>query len=144
MPDVRTVYNLEVAEFHTYFVGAAQLWVHNACNCGGSGEPKADFVVGPEGTAVPTSQSRMRQGFDAAGFPSTPSTKTAESGVIHTVPSKGGPIDVRTMEGSAHHPRRAVTTRSGTNDPVKITGEKFTGNVPKAERRAGSHLSQEP
>jgi hypothetical protein len=36
MPDVRTVYNLEVGDFHTYFVGTAQLWVHNACSCGGS------------------------------------------------------------------------------------------------------------
>ena len=26
-----TTYNLEVADFHTYFVGAELLWVHNAC-----------------------------------------------------------------------------------------------------------------
>jgi RHS repeat-associated protein len=28
---VRT-YNLEIADFHTYFVGSTGLWVHNACN----------------------------------------------------------------------------------------------------------------
>jgi RHS repeat-associated protein len=28
----QTVYNLDVANFHTYFVGKDQAWVHNACN----------------------------------------------------------------------------------------------------------------
>jgi RHS repeat-associated protein len=27
-----STYNLEVADFHTYFVGEQRLWVHNACN----------------------------------------------------------------------------------------------------------------
>jgi hypothetical protein len=35
-----TVFNLEIADLHTYFVGAARVWVHNACtqtsNNGGS------------------------------------------------------------------------------------------------------------
>jgi Flp pilus assembly pilin Flp len=30
-PALITVYNLEVAEFHTYFVGRSHVWVHNAC-----------------------------------------------------------------------------------------------------------------
>lgn len=30
-PGLTTVYNLEVAEFHTYFVGRSHAWVHNAC-----------------------------------------------------------------------------------------------------------------
>jgi hypothetical protein len=29
-----TVFNFEVAEFHTYFVGAVGAWVHNSCRCG--------------------------------------------------------------------------------------------------------------
>lgn len=37
-----TVYNFEVEEFHTYFVGAEGLWVHNDCE--GKDEPQA-----PEG-----------------------------------------------------------------------------------------------
>ncbi len=31
-------YNLEVADFHTYFVGEAWVWVHNAANCGIAGQ----------------------------------------------------------------------------------------------------------
>ena len=47
---------------------------------------KPDFVVTPGGTAVPTDQDRMRDGFDKAGFPSKPaSSPSGESGVIHTV-----------------------------------------------------------
>jgi hypothetical protein len=110
----------------------------------GSKATKPDFVVTSEGTALPVSQSRMREGFDKAGFGSRPSQKTAEPGVIHEVPTKHGTIDVRTMEGSPHHPRRAVTTRGGTNDPVKLSGEKFPSGTPRNERRAGSHLDQAP
>jgi hypothetical protein len=29
-----TVFNFEVADFHTYFVGEAGAWVHNVCRCG--------------------------------------------------------------------------------------------------------------
>jgi hypothetical protein len=46
------------------------------------------------------------------------------------------------MEGSNKHPRRAVFTESGTNNPVKVGGDKFRKNEPKAERRAQSHLKQ--
>jgi RHS repeat-associated protein len=105
---------------------------------------KPDFVVSADGTAIPVSQSQMREGFDAAGFPRRSATKTSEAGVIHEVPTRHGTTDVRTMEGGAHHPPRAVTTRAGTNDPVKLTGERFKANTPKKERREGSHLEQKP
>lgn len=62
----------------------------------------------------------MREGFDAAGFPGRAADKTAESGVMHTVPTRNGTVDGRTMEGSGHQPRRAVFTREGTNDPVRM------------------------
>ena len=109
----------------------------------GGGGP-ADFVVGSEGTAVPTSQARMRAGFDRAGIPSRPSTGSSEAGRIHTVDTPHGPVDVRTMEGGTHHPRRVVTTRPGTNDPVRITGERFRRNESRPTRRAESHLEQSP
>lgn len=102
----------------------------------------ADFVVTPDGTAVPTSQSRMKEGFENAGFKKEPATKTAEKGDIYTVPSKKGDVDVRTMEGSNSHPKRAVFTESGTNNPVKVGGEKFKNNEPKQVRREQSHLPQ--
>lgn len=35
----------------------------------------ADFVVTPDGTAVPTSQSRMKEGFENAGFKKEPALK---------------------------------------------------------------------
>jgi RHS repeat-associated protein len=103
-----------------------------------------DFVVAADGTAIPVSQSRMREGFNAVGFPSRPATQTAEQGAIHQVPTRYGATDVRTMGGSAHHPRRAVTTRAGPNDPTKLSGERFSGNVSRAERRDASHLKQDP
>jgi RHS repeat-associated protein len=31
LPSKRSVYNIEVEEFHTYFVGKSGLWVHNTC-----------------------------------------------------------------------------------------------------------------
>jgi|GEM_PF-3015862 len=34
-----TVYNFEVADTHTYFVGMSRHWVHNACKCGGGEAP---------------------------------------------------------------------------------------------------------
>ena len=108
---------------------------------GGSG--RSDFVVGSDGTAVPISQSRMRAGFDSAGVPSRPATDSSEAGRIHTVDTPHGPVDVRTMEGSAHHPRRVVTTRARTNDPVRITGGKFRANESRPTRRAESHLEQD-
>jgi hypothetical protein len=86
----------------------------------------------------------MREGFDAASFPSRPADKTAEAGVIHSAPTPHGTIDVRTMEGSVYHERRAVFTRHGTNDPVQMSGQPFPSGTPRAERRAGSHLSQTP
>ena len=109
----------------------------------GGGGP-ADFVVGSEGTAVPVSQSRMRAGFDRAGIPSRPATGSAEAGQIHIVDTPHGPVEVRTMEGGAHHPRRVVTSRPGTNDPVRVTGERYPKGTPRAVRRAGAHLEQTP
>ena len=103
---------------------------------------KPDFVVTTDGTAIPVSQTQMREGFDNAGFPKMPATKTAESGVIHTVPGKDGLMDVRTMDGSSHHPKRAVFTDAGTNNPVTPSGAKFRSNETKQERRRDSHVEQ--
>lgn len=30
-PSTETVYNIEVADSHTYFVGETRIWVHNTC-----------------------------------------------------------------------------------------------------------------
>lgn len=84
----------------------------------------------------------MKEGFENAKFRKEPATKTSENGAIYTVPTKSGNVDVRTMEGSQHHPKRAVFTESGTNNPVRVGGEKFRNNEPKPIRREQSHLPQ--
>jgi RHS repeat-associated protein len=61
---------------------------------------KADYVVTPDGVTVPLDQKAMRQGFDKAGYPSKTAVQTREKGIIHTVKTKNGSVDVRTMEGS--------------------------------------------
>jgi hypothetical protein len=54
----------------------------------------ADFVVTENGTAVPISQSRMKEGFEKAGFQKKEATQTSEKGRIYTVPTKNGKVDV--------------------------------------------------
>ena len=111
----------------------------------GGGNSLPDFVVSPNGTSVPVSQGRMRQGFDNAGFPRRNVTQTSEPGVIHTVPGEGGLVDVRTMQGSGSHPQRAVFTRQGSgNDYTTVGGAKIRGNKSKSERRREGHLTQKP
>lgn len=39
---VHEVYNLSVAEAHTYFVGETEIWVHNVKDDGGSGDEGDD------------------------------------------------------------------------------------------------------
>lgn len=80
--------------------------------------------------------------FDKAGFNKKTATKTNESGQIHSVPTKNGNVDVRSMEGSQHHPKRSVFTEGGSNSPVKVGGEKFKNNESKQIRREQSHLPQ--
>ena len=95
--------------------------IENAISSVKSGK-KTDFIVTPDGISVPKSQSQMRKGFDDAGFPSKPANQTSEVGTIHTVPTKNGKVDVRTMEGSANHNKRAVITHPGTNSPKTPSG----------------------
>jgi RHS repeat-associated protein len=95
---------------------------------------KTDFVVTPGGTAIPTDRDRIRDGFDKAGFPSQPATKTNESGTVHTVPTQGGPVDVRVMDGNASNPPRIVVSHPGTNNPKtpdgKATNNKADSHIP--------------
>jgi RHS repeat-associated protein len=93
-----------------------------------------DFVVTPGGTAVPTDRDRIRDGFDKAGFPSQPATKTSESGTVHKVPTPGGAVDVRVMDGSASNAPRIVVSHPGTNNPKtpdgKATNNKADSHIP--------------
>lgn len=62
----------------------------------------ADFVVSPNGNAAATSQSRMKKGFDDAGFPSK---KTESPGREYKMPDGNS---VRTMEPNGPNGKRAV------------------------------------
>lgn len=85
----------------------------------------------------------MREGFDDAGFPRSTSKITDETAITHTVSTPKGPIDVRTMEGGANHPRRAVFSTPGQSKSPRTAG----GGTPqgtKQQQRAASHLEQSP
>ncbi len=86
----------------------------------------------------------MREGFDNAGFPRREATGTVEAGFIREVPTKHGKVDVRTMEGGKGKGHRAVTTRPGTDDPTRLSGERFRRNESQQQRRAGGHTDQTP
>jgi RHS repeat-associated protein len=109
-----------------------------------AGKKGADFVVDSNGTAVRNSAAGPRGDLDGAGFKGSPTTETLESGTMHSgLPGKDGPMDVRIMDGQASgglKGPRAVTTRSGTNDPVRSDGSAFRNNESKSQRRAESHI----
>jgi RHS repeat-associated protein len=102
-----------------------------------------DFIVTSKGTAVSTSQSQMRNGFDAAGFSSAP---TRSSGTEHTLPDGGS---VRTMEASGQAPRRASFENSN-GQPVDPDGRAVQPpkGLSRGERREyvreRTHVEQEP
>ncbi|WP_445718030.1 RHS repeat-associated core domain-containing protein [Flavobacterium sp.] len=105
------------------FIEGAEVVITHKMPTMSKGSNNVDFVVSPDGVAVPKNQQIMRDGFDNAGFSSKSATGTAESGVIHTVPTKNGNVDIRTMEGSAKHPKRAVITHPNTNSPKTPSGK---------------------
>lgn len=105
----------------------------------------ADFVAGPIGSAppVPVSQSRMAAGFDAAGFPRTP---TASSGMEYVLPD--GSL-VRLMASSGSAPLRASFTNANGGPINPFTGKPVQPPAPsgwsmKDWVRALTHVEQTP
>ncbi len=43
MKQIAPAFNLEIDNFHTFFVGTEKVWVHNARGVGGSGKPRRHF-----------------------------------------------------------------------------------------------------
>ena len=115
-----------------------------------SGGELPHFIVTPSGTAVHASQSEMIQSITRAGAVRVgPATATTEAGEIFRMPTPHGPMEVRVMRGQPGggllQGPRTIVTRPGTKDYVHPSGERITGNVSKAERRAIRHIhSQEP
>lgn len=118
--------------------------VDDASDAGKAASKGADFVVTPDGQGIPTSQSRMREGFDEAGFPSKP----AESPGIETTLPDGS--RVRTMEPSGQAPRRASfeNANGGPIDPSTGKPPQPPKSLTPAERRQyvreRTHIEQEP
>ncbi len=133
------VYDLTVEAVHTYHVvaGSVDVLVHNCTR-------KADFVADASGTVVPTSQSRMAEGFEATDF-ATFDVASKGKGWILPDGSK-----VRLMDPSGQAPRRASFT-NGDGGPISP----FTGKpvqpppgLSPAERklfvRERTHVEQSP
>ncbi|MCG7537923.1 RHS repeat-associated core domain-containing protein [Pseudoalteromonas sp. OOF1S-7] len=107
-----------------------------------AGKKGPDFIVGPRGTTVSTSQTKMRQSFS-----NMPSEKLPDGkGIKHHMPDGG---IVRTMEPTKYAGRRASFTNKN-GEPVNP----FTGKPPqpprgltKAERkqfvRSRTHVEQD-
>ena len=79
---VTTVYNLEVDEFHTYFVGESGAWVHNDCP-----EDVASGTAGGERAGKPFTPAGKRKVIDANKARNEGKTKCERCGV-ETVPAK--------------------------------------------------------
>jgi|HubBroStandDraft_2_1064218.scaffolds.fasta_scaffold167892_2 RHS repeat-associated protein len=106
------------------------------------GQKDADFVVTPSGTAVATDPGRVRDSLsNAPGVTTTPANSpSGETGTIQTgVKTPNGPVDVRTMDGSASHGPRTVITHPGTNSPKtpdgKATNDKNDNHIPNDHDR---------
>ena len=96
-----------------------------------------DFIVTPKGTAIPGNQSVMKDGFDAAGFPSEP---TRAPGTKYTMPDGS---NTRIMEPNGPNNRRAVFENS-MNQPINVDTGKPAQGTTKQDRAAQSHVNQNP
>lgn len=85
----------------------------------------------------------MLESFNNAGFSKKAATEIAENGVIFTVPSRHGTVNVRAMEGNSKNYRRSVfKDGKNTKNYRKIGGCIFNGPTPKLNRIIGSRLEQ--
>ena len=107
----------------------------------GGGRRRATFEVGPHGTAIPTSQERLEQGFQKAGFRSYPNTRIAEPGMNY-VDSQSSNI-YRIMDGSSYHPPRLMTHAPAGN-PLTPYGATIPSGVKGRNVRAITHFPLEP
>jgi hypothetical protein len=117
-----------------------------------------DFVVGPNGVAYPTSQSRMAAGFDEAGFPSKPvlgksgAGAGTQTGTEYTLPNGN---KVRLMnDNNPIDPVRASNTNANGGPVDAFTGKPIQKTTPEQKGmtkpewkdyvRSRSHVSQKP
>ena len=103
-----------------------------------------DFIVTPNGSAVHTSQSKMKQSILDSGGKKIGDARGGD-GEIFRMDTPHGPMDVRVMDGTSgsgsHSGARSVFTEAG-KDKVYVhpSGERIRGNVSKPERRQIGHI----
>ncbi|HEX4246767.1 MAG TPA: hypothetical protein VH008_02800 [Pseudonocardia sp.] len=78
---------------------------------------RPDFIADQNGTVVPTSKSRLEDGFQGAGFPHTP---TRSPGTDYTLPDGS---HARVMDPSGPAPSRASFTNSDEKAISPFTGK---------------------
>jgi hypothetical protein len=112
--DKQTGYNLEVEQDHTYFVGLAGAWVHNACG-----------IVPPQWTlGAFKSQNKWANQMAKRGWTPTQITEAIEKGTAHTAENlinKGNPA-IRYI-----HPEtgRSVVIDNITKEVIHVGGDGF-------------------
>ncbi|MEO8798128.1 MAG: hypothetical protein ABI551_09605 [Polyangiaceae bacterium] len=118
-----TVFNLEIEDAHSYFVGEEGVWVHNGC------EPGARFVGQPDGQLVDT-QATPPGSYDQPGGGRTDILQQEDhgSGLSHTHdpttntnPSTGQTFPGREGPGRPATPEEIENITSGraTRSPAK-------------------------
>ncbi|MDX2709205.1 polymorphic toxin-type HINT domain-containing protein, partial [Streptomyces sp. PA03-6a] len=144
------MYNLTVAELHTYYVlvGVTPILVHNACPT-----PRATFVASKDGIIVPTSAARLQAGLQAAvdagvkGFSTYP---TKSAGVGYQLPN-GSRIRIMQPSANGNAGLRASFT-NGSDAPISpFTGKPVQppkgvdlGMTPKEYFRRRTHVDLGP
>jgi hypothetical protein len=120
--ETETVYNLRIAEYHTYFVGGSgwgwSAWAHNACAKPIGGSRPAHGSPDHNGRMVQEAQRLLRQGnttvrtnqaiVDAAGNTISnlrPDVQSIENGLVNI-------IEVNASRGTGYHGARVQELRS--------------------------------
>lgn len=122
----KRVHNLTVDDLHTYYVlaGTTPVLVHNC-----------DFIVGSNGTVVPTSASRLESGLQSAvnsGEPGFSTFPTRSAGVGYELPD-GSKVRIMQPSANGNAGSRASFTNSA-DAPVSP----FTGKPVQPPRGANS------
>ncbi|MFY7700479.1 MAG: polymorphic toxin-type HINT domain-containing protein, partial [Burkholderiaceae bacterium] len=119
--EVTTVYNLRVADFHTYFVGGGlwgfDVWVHNA----------AYKLATTDGKSTLTIHNK----FDVASNESTQLQRFVREWNVF-LQNNGGSLTRRQLTDAEEKLSKAWKSRMRRDQPSRFTSDKAVGHVPDA------------